>query len=66
MLTAKVCAHDGVKFSCSGTVANFWSRDDIRVYTFGGSPEAVVGRGKCVVGRGKWLTLGGKGTGAVA
>ena len=27
--------------SCSGTVDNFWSRDDIRVHTFGGSPKAV-------------------------
>ena len=27
--------------SYSGTVDNFWSRDDIRVHTFGGSPEAV-------------------------
>ena len=27
--------------SCSGTVDNFWSRDDIRVHTFGGTPKAV-------------------------
>src|SRR5450755_389716 len=27
--------------SYSGTVDNFWSRDDIRVHTFGGSPKAV-------------------------
>src|SRR5664280_1233838 len=27
--------------SCSGPVDNFWSRDDIRVHTFGGSPKAV-------------------------
>ena len=27
--------------SGSGTVDNFWSRDDIRVHTFGGSPKAV-------------------------
>jgi hypothetical protein len=27
--------------SCSGAVDNFWSRDDIRVHTFGGSPKAV-------------------------
>ena len=27
--------------TCSGTVDNFWSRDDIRVHTFGGSPKAV-------------------------
>jgi hypothetical protein len=25
----------------SGTADNFWSRDDIRVHTFGGSPKAV-------------------------
>jgi len=24
-------------------VDNFWSRDDIRVHTFGGSPKAVEG-----------------------
>ena len=27
--------------SYSGTVDNFWRRDDIRVHTFGGSPKAV-------------------------
>src|SRR5664280_3782773 len=27
--------------SYSGTVDNLWSRDDIRVHTFGGSPEAA-------------------------
>jgi len=27
--------------SCSGTVDNFWSRDDIRVHTFGVHPKAV-------------------------
>jgi hypothetical protein len=27
--------------SYSGTVDNFWSRDDIRVHTLGGSPKAV-------------------------
>ena len=28
--------------SCSGTVDNFWSRDDIRVHTFGGSPKGPL------------------------
>src|SRR5664279_3192810 len=27
--------------SCSGTVNNLWSRDDIRVHTFGVHPKAV-------------------------
>jgi len=33
--------HMTASSSCSGTVDNFWSRDDIRVHTFGGSPKAV-------------------------
>jgi len=27
--------------SCSGSADNFWSRDDIRVHTFGVHPKAV-------------------------
>jgi len=27
--------------SCSGTVDNFWSRDDIRVHTFEGHPRLL-------------------------
>src|SRR5664279_5357246 len=33
--------HMTASSSCSGTVDNFWSRDDIRVHTFEGSPKAV-------------------------
>src|SRR5664279_1937438 len=33
--------HMTASSSYSGTVDNFWSRDDIRVHTFAGTPKAV-------------------------
>ncbi len=39
VLTARSCAHHASS-SCSGTVDNSWSPNDIRVPTFGGRPKA--------------------------